>query len=222
MAANLREALKMLPFELEYRRKALVLADTPVVFVPIDEFSESNKETFYKYTLTGQDDNAVISTIIPELNTIALYSINKDLKQVLEDNFEDIKFSHTCTAVLKALYRRNFTGISRKLFCHFSEGRLDVYSFLQNRFKFANSYKIISSRDAVYFILHVWQQLAFDQQKDELHITGNMSNIEKTTNELQRYIRNVCMISPKAEFNRSPITDIQGIPYDLMAHFHHF
>lgn len=219
MVANLREALKTLPFGLEQRRRVLVLLDMPVVFVPADEFSESAKTIFYTHTLTGQDGNVVLSTVIPLLNAVALYGINKDLKQVFDDNFEDVRYSHTCIAVLNALYKRSFTGQSRKLFCHFHGRRLDIYSFGKNRFKFANSYDAVSPHDAVYFILHVWQQLAFDRQKDELHITGSVPDGDILIKELGRYVKNVCMISPKAEFNRSPVTDIKGMPYDLMAYF---
>lgn len=222
MAANMREALKALPFGLEHRRKVLVLADTPVVFIPADEFAEGNAEMFYMNTLTGMEGCAVMQTAIPGLNTVAVYSMNKDLKQVIEDNFDDVKFSHTCVAVLRALHKRSLAGGGRKLFCHFAGRRLDVYSFRQNRFRFANSYDTPSPRDAVYFILHVWQQLGFDPLKDELHITGGTPGTDTQAKELRRYIRNVCMLSPKAEFNRSAAADIEGMPYDLMALFHRF
>lgn len=219
MAANLREALKVLPFGLEHRRRALVLLDTPVVFVPADEFTEGTKETIYTNTLTGQEGNAVLYTALPALNAVAVYAVNKDLKLVIEDNFEDFKFSHTCIAVLNRLYKRSFAGPNRKLFCHFNGHNIGIYSFLQKRFKFANSYEAESTRDAAYFIMHVWQQLALDPQRDELHITGDIRERDMLAKELGKYIKNVCMINRKAEFNRSPVTAIEGMPYDLVAHF---
>jgi len=219
MAANLREALKVMPFGLEQRRRALVLLGTPVMFVPADEFAEGTKALFYTHTMTGQDDRTVLSTVIPELNAVAVYSVNRDLKTVADDNFEDVRYSHTCVAVTKVLYRRSFAGLSRRLFCHFGDGRLNIYSFGNSRIRFANSYEAASPRDAVYFMLHVWQMLALDRQRDELHITGEAPDRDMLAKELQRYVRNVCMISPKAEFNRSPVTGIKDMPYDLMAHY---
>lgn len=219
MAANLREALKTLPFALEHRRRALVLLDTPVVFVPTDEFTEDTKKLIYTHTLTGQEGNAVLHSVLPALNAVAVYAVNRDLKLVIEDNFEDFKFSHTCIAVINRMYKHNFTGTGRKLFCHFNGHNINVYSFLQKRFKFANSYDAESTRDAIYFIMHVWQQLALNQQKDDLHIVGDVRERDMLTKELGKYIRNVCMINRNAEFNRSPIASIEGMPYDLVAHF---
>ncbi|WP_288318742.1 DUF3822 family protein [Xylanibacter caecicola] len=221
MAANLREALKVLPFSLEQRRRATLIADTPPVFIPADEFDEDSAAALYTATITGQEGSAVLCARIPELNVVAAYAVSKDMKLVMEDNFEDVRFTHTCAAVLKALHRRNFSaGAGRRLFCHFHGMRLDVYAFRQNRMRFANSYEVPSPRDAVYFILHVWQQLAFDRLKDELHITGSTTDEDMLVRELHRYVRNVCRISAKAEFNRSPIADIEGMPYDLMAYYH--
>lgn len=220
MAANLREALKVLPFALEQRRRATLIADTTPLLIPADEFEEDSAEALYKATITGQEGSAVLAAHIPGLNAVAAYPVSKDMKLVMEDNFEDVRFTHTCVAVVKALHRRSFAGTGRKLFCHFHGRRLDIYAFRQNRIRFANSYDASSPRDAVYFILHVWQQLAFDRMKDELHITGAAADGDMMTKELHRYVRNVCRISPGAEFNRSPVTAVEGMPYDLMAYYH--
>ena len=37
--------------------------------------------------------------------------------------------------------------------------------------------------------------------------------------ELRRYLQNVYIINPSAEFNRAPVTKIKGMPFDLMALF---
>ena len=220
MAANLREALKVLPFALEQRRRATLIADTTPLFIPADEFAEDSAAALYTATITGQEGSAVLSAHIPELNVVAAYPVSKDMELVMEDNFEDVKFTHTSVAVLKVLHRRSFAGTGCKLFCHFHDRRLDIYAFRQNRIRFANSYDASSPRDAIYFILHVWQQLAFDNIKDELHITGSASDVDMIATRLGIYVRNVCRRSPRAEFNRSPVTAVEGMPYDLMAYYH--
>lgn len=219
MAANLREAFKEIDILHSGWQRAMVLLDSPVIMIPIDEFNENQKDMLYHYAITGHEGEVVMSSVLPSLNAVAVYSINKDLKLVIDDNFSDVRFAHVCESVWNHLYRRSFTGIRQKLYAYFHDKKLDVFSFQQNRFKFTNSFDTDLAPDAVYFILNVWKQLSFDNKRDELHLVGELPDRDTLTKELHTFIQNVYVINPKAEFNRAPITAIKNIPYDLITNF---
>lgn len=219
IAANLREALKAADILSVTWYRALVLLDSPVILIPIEEFDEAQKDVIYNHSITGQEGAVVLSSVIPMLNCVALYSISKDLKTVVEDNFGDVCFSHVCIPVWTHLNRRSYTGSNNKLFCYFYDKKLDVFSFRQNRFKFSNSFKVKHAHDASYFILYVWQQLSFNSKTDELHLVGDFAEREQLVEELREYLKNVYIINPTAEFNRASITQIKGIPYDIVTLF---
>ena len=233
-AANLREAFKagitqnndghVSEILKKNWQRALVMLDTPVLLVPIDEYFEEQDEesdkrdsTLYNHALTGHENDAILSTVLTTLNAVALCSINKDWKMVLNDHFEDIKYTPLCAPVWNNLYRRSFTGQRRKLYVYFHEKKMEVFSFLQNRFRFCNNFEANHTQDCVYFILYVWKQLGMDQQKDELHMVGTIPERETLLEELRKYLQNAYIINPTADFNRAPITNIKGIPYDLMT-----
>ena len=65
--------------------------------------------------------------------------------------------------------------------------------------------------------LYVWQQLNYNQERDELHLTGILEDKEELLKELRNYLRQVFVISPKAEFNRSEISKIEEIPFDMQT-----
>lgn len=219
MAANLREAFKEIDLAANGWSRAMVLIDSPVLMMPIDEFRDNLKETLYRHAIMGHDGETVMSVVLPSLNAVAVYSINKDLKLVLDDHFSDVRFTHVCAPVWEHLYRRSFTGVRQKLYAYFHDKRLDVFSFQQNRFRFTNSFDTNLVPDAVYFMLNVWKQLAFDNRRDELHLVGELPERDALTQELRSFIQNVYVINPKAEFNRAPITGINNLPYDLMTYF---
>lgn len=219
IAANLREALKKIDLLRNGWQRAAVLLDTPVLMIPVDEFGENKPEVLYRHTISGHEQDVILTTVLPSLNAVAVFPINKDLKVVIDDNFADVRFSHVCIPVWNHLYRRSFTGVRMKLYAYFHDKKLDVFSFRQNRFRFTNSFDTALAPDAVYFILNVWKQLAFDNKRDELHLVGDIPSREELTTELRSFIRNVYVVNPKAEFNRAPITEIQGLPYDLMTYF---
>lgn len=218
-AANLREAFRNNDLLASGWTRALMMVDTPVVMIPVEMFSEDLKDTYYHHAITGHESDLVMHTVIPSLNAVALYSFNKDLKTVADDHFDDVKFTHVCVPVWNHLHRRSFTGNRQKLFGYFHDKQLDICAFQQNRMKFQNSYAASHALDAVYFLLYVWKQLGLDQRRDELHLMGTLPDREKMTGELKKYLKNVFVNNPAGEYNRAPITQIKGIPYDLITHY---
>nr|MBP6528094.1 DUF3822 family protein [Prevotella sp.] len=70
-----------------------------------------------------------------------------------------------------------------------------------------------------YFMLYVWKQLGLDNREDELYLSGNIPDRDEITTELKQYVQKIYAVNPTAEFNRAPITQIKGLPFDLMTLF---
>ncbi|MCD8297840.1 MAG: DUF3822 family protein [Prevotella sp.] len=219
MAANLREALKEIDLLNNGWQRAEVLIDSPVLMIPVYLFDEKDKESLFHHAITGHDKESVLYNVLPSLNAVVVYSINKDLKLVIDDHFYDVRYTHVCVSVWNHLYRRSFTGVRMKLYAYFHDKKLDVFSFRQNRFRFTNSFDTNLAPDAVYFILNIWKQLAFNNKRDELHLAGEIPDRETLEIELRSFIHNVYVVNPQADFGNSPISEIKNMPYDLMAHF---
>ncbi len=217
MAANLREAFKEDNMLQDGYGRAQVLTDTPILLIPVEQFKDENKALLYHHAFPGHENDAILHTVLPDLNAVAVFSINKDLKLVLTDHFNDIRFLSTVFPVWKHLHKRSFTGVHNKLYGYFHDKQLDIFSFDKNRFKFSNTFKVNNAKDAVYFLLYVWKQLNLDVHHDELHLAGDVKEKEELLNTLKQYIRNVYIINPSAEFNRAPITQIKGLPFDLLT-----
>ena len=219
MAANLREALREIDLLRNGWQRAMVLIDSPVLMIPIEEYNDGLKDTLYNHAITGRESETVMSTVLPQLNAVAVYSINKDLKLVIDDHFSDVRFTHVCAPVWNHLFRRSFTGVRQKLYAYFHDKKMDVFSFQQNRFRFVNGFNTNLAPDAVYFLLNIWKQLAFDNRRDELHLVGELPDKDSLIQELHSFVQHVYVINPKAEVNRAPITDIKGLPYDLITYY---
>ena len=213
MAANLREALRgrtMPP-------RARVLLDSDVLMVPIEQFEETNMYQLHHHAFPDDEQDTVLYNVLPDLNAVAVFNINRDLKLVLDDNFADVRFVSAITPVWRHLHQRSFTGTRYKLYGYFHEQRLEVFSFQQNRFKFCNSFEATRAKDALYFLLYVWNQLQLDNRFDELHLVGEIPEQEWMTEELKQYLQKVYVINPSADFNRAPVTEIKGMPFDLQT-----
>lgn len=217
MAANLRQAFKESTLLQRGYQKVRVYLDSPILLVPIEEFHEEDIDVLYQHAFNSHNSDAILYRVQPELNAVAVFPINKDLKMVVEDNFKDVRFTPIMQPMCHYLHHRSFTGIHRKLYVYFHDKKLDVFGFEKNRFKFFNSFNAEHAKDALYFILYVWKQLGFNQMQDELHVSGNVPDKDWFLYNTKLYIKKTFILNPAAEFNRAPITEIKGLPFDLMA-----
>lgn len=219
MAANMREAFRTVSLLGEEYQRIQVLVDAPVLMVPVDLYQEQQKETLYFHSFPqATSANDVLANVLPDLNCVALYSVNRDLKMVIDDHFPgQAQFLCATIPVWHHLHQRSFTGIRNKLYGYFHDQRLDVFSFQQNRFKFCNSFDAQRRADSLYFLLYVWKQLNLQPEHDELHLVGAIPEAEELLKELRQYLKRAYIINPSADFNRSSVTQIEGMPYDLMT-----
>lgn len=218
MAANLREAFKTADLTAADAQRVQVLIDTPSMLVPIEHFEERETETLFDYSFpAGQEQRVVLYNVLPDLKAVCLFAINKDLRGVICDRYDDVQFIHAMTPIWRYLHQRSFTGHRGKLYGYFHGKQLDIFSFQQNRFKFCNSFEADHTNDALYYLLHVWKQLHLETEHDEMHIVGDVPEQEKLLQELKRYLHKAYVINPAADFLQAPATKIKSMPYDLMT-----
>ena len=224
MPANLREAFKSMDFLRQVPSKARLVIDGGVLMVPISLYDEEEARVMFDHAFPGHEQDVMFSSVLPELNAVAVSAVGKDLKLVVDDHFRDVIIMPAMTPVWNHLYRRSFIGTRQKLYGYFHERRLDVFGFQQNRFRFCKSYDVRHIRDAVFFLLFVWNSLKMNQRDDELHLVGDIfrggnagGEHDELLVELHKYLQKVYVINPSAEFNRAPVTEFKNMPFDLQA-----
>lgn len=220
MAANLRQAFRDEEMLADCGDKALLSVSSPVALVPVDEYMDVENydlDTVYNSTFIGYEQDVKVANVIPDLNCVAIFSVNKDLKMVIEDRFQDVRIQNVMQPVWGHLYKRSqLIGQRRKVYGYFHDRHIDIFSFQQRRFRFANRFDATRAHDALYFLLFVWKQLAMDSEEDELHLVGNTEHLEWLIQKLRQYVRRVYVINPMADLNRAPASLIEGIDYDMM------
>ena len=216
-AANLREAFGRSELLQSGYKNALALIDSPVMLVPQSEYAEEDRETLYRYCFGENAHDDIVATAIAELNAIAVFAINHDLRQVLEERFKQLRLMPLMQPVWLHLYRKNFTGIRPKLFAYFHDKRMEVFRFDHNRFRFANSFDATHAHDALYYLLFIWKQLGMDSENDELHIVGDITHEDWLRGKLSQYLQRSFVINQLKDFDGGVAAENGKLPYDLKA-----
>lgn len=219
MAANLREAFRSLPLLQQSYTHVLVMTDSPTLMVPTELFREEEQRTIFLHTFTGHEQDEVVNTVLPDLNCVVVFSINRDLKLVIDDHFQHPHYIAAVAPVWRHLHQRSYMGVRAKLYGYFHDRQLNIFSYGQNRFKFCNTFDARDAHDSLYYLLYVWKQLGLQAEHDEVHLVGDIPEQDWLMEELQKYIKRVYTINPAGDFNRSAVTQIEGMPYDLMTLF---
>ena len=217
MAANLREAFDVSELLKSGYRQARVMIDAPVLLVPIDEYDKDAARKLYFYTYSCRETDEVLSCVLPNLESVAVFAINKDLFDVIQGHFEQAESLPLCQPVWSYLHRRSFAGARSKMFVYFHEHKVEVFSFRQNRFRFCNTFCTEHVSDMVYYILHAWQVCGFNNEKDELYLAGNLPDAAELDRQLREFLQRVYAIRPTAEFNRAAMTRLKDMPFDLLT-----
>ena len=68
-----------------------------------------------------------------------------------------------------------------------------------------NTFNCKKTADKVYYLLYIWQQQGLSQEKDQLHLAGNIEDKEELLSELHKFLRNV-FVMPKP-----------NIPFDIQT-----
>ncbi len=218
MAANLRETFKNSDLLRKGTNGRLrVLIDSNVLMVPVELFAEHTMEEMHHHAFPRQEQDTTLYNVLPDLNAVAVFSMNKDLKLVLDDRYDNISIISAVAPVWRHLHQRSYTGSRLKLYVYFHEKRIDVFSFQQNRFKFCNSFDASRPADALYFMLYVWQQLQLRAKYDELCLVGDIIDQTWIVQQLKKYVQNVIVLQAQTDFSMHPVTAIKGVPYDLQT-----
>lgn len=217
IAANMREALKTATLPTQGYRTAQVMVESPVLMVPVEMFKEEECDALYKHSFDGIEHARILYNVLPYLNCVAVFPINKDLKMVIDEHFQSVSYIAALAPVWRYLHRRSFTGTRHKLYVYFHDGKADIFSYNQTRFKYCNQFRVQRANDAVYFILYAWKQLGLRPLHDEMHIVGTMPEKDVLLEKLKKYLQRVYVINPSGDFNRAAATKIENMPYDMMT-----
>lgn len=216
MAVNLREAFKTSELLRKAPLKATVIIDSPTMLVPIEEFQAEEMEEQFHMVFSSCKGEAIEMSVVPALKNMAVFSMSRDLKTVLNDHFEDLRIKPLMSSVWEYLLRRSYGSNNKKLYAYFHDGKMELCCFQRTRFAFVNTFEADSPENAIYFILGVWKQIGAMAKVDDLFICGTPALKDKMNGELKQFLARIFYINPAADFNRAPATQILNMPFDMM------
>ena len=219
MAANVKAFLAQTDeLKYTYRQINILIHTVRYTSVPLELFEDEQMETIYYQNFRKQNNEIVLCNVLGKSNVVVLFSIDKLTHLFLAEQFPNARFFSTISPQIEYLTSRSKLGNNNKLYANIHANSMDVLALDKGKLQLVHSYAVNNAGDCAYYLLNIWKQLTYDQEHDELHLTGdNIVYRQQLSEQLKQYLRRIFIINPQADFNTSHTARIEDIPFDIQS-----
>ena len=218
MAANVKAFLSATDeLKCQFKQINILVHSSRYTTVPLEFFEDEQMEKIFYHNLPTLSNEVVLCNVLGKSNAVVLFSLDKLTHVFLSEQFPEARFFSAISPQIEYFSYKSRQGNNYKIYSNIHPCSLDVLAFDKGRLLLVNSYTTPNTSDINYYLLNLWQQLKFNQERDELHLTGKADARKEVIPELQKYIRHVYNINPQAEFNNSVTSKIEDIPFDIQS-----
>lgn len=218
MAANVKSFLAATEeLKQKYRQINILVHSPRYTIVPLDIFEDESMDYIFYQNVRERRNEIVLCNVLSNSSSVIIFSLDKLTHVFLSEQFPGARFFSSVSPQIEHLTLRSKTGSEKKLYTNINRGSIDIIGFDKGKLQIVNTYSSPSSNDINYFILNIWQQLGFDQEKDELYITGLDEIRKEIMPYLKKYIKNLYGINPLSELKDSETKETDNIPFDIQS-----
>lgn len=218
MAANVKQFLSETE-EVKYpfRQTNILIHSTRYTVVPLELFEDEQMENIFYQNFAKINNEIILCNVLGKSNMVILFSMDKLTHLYLNERFPKVRFFSSVSPQIEYLASKSRLGNNRKLYANIQPQNIDVFCFENGKSLLLNTYSTANLQDKIYYLMNVWEQLKYDQERDEIHLTGLNQECCTLAESLRKYIRKVFIINPRAEFNQSETNRIEDIPFDIQS-----
>ena len=185
--------------------------------LPFELYEDEQMESLFYQNLQKVNNETVLCNILGKSNTVILFGLDKLTHLFFSEHFPTARFFAAVSPQIEYFSVKSRLGNNRKLYANLHPESVDLFAFDRGHPLLFNTFSASGVTDQCYYLLYAWKQLGYDQERDELHLTGQTPFRKEITEQLQQYIRKVFIINPQAEFNDSESSRIENVPFDIQS-----
>ena len=138
----------------------------------------------------------MLYNILRKNNVAVIFGIDKSAQTFLNEQYPEARFYSQSTPFIDYFSVKSRLGNSKKMYASIRKDGIDIYCFERGHLLLANSFECTHTEDRIYYLLYAWKQLEFNQERDELHLTGILLEKDVLMSELKKFILQVFIMNP--------------------------
>ena len=218
MAANAKAFLaETEELKRPFKQVNILIHSERYTVLPFELYEDEQMESLFYQNLQKVNNETVLCNILGKSNTVILFGLDKLTHLFFSEHFPTARFFAAVSPQIEYFSVKSRLGNNRKLYANLHPESVDLFAFDRGHPLLFNTFSASGVTDQCYYLLYAWKQLGYDQERDELHLTGQTPFRKEITEQLQQYIRKVFIINPQAEFNDSESSRIENVPFDIQS-----
>lgn len=190
----------------------------PAIQVPLEHFRKDEAANLLRLTYRNPQIGKIYYNILPHLEIAQVFTIAQNMEETLKRHLPNIRLYHSQTMILEKM--SGFADTEETcLFAYFQEKDLFIFGYTEQRLRYANTFKIETPENTLYYILSVCKELGIDGENGECFLIGPHEYKNKTADTLSKYVHSVKNATPINIFRSSALARNKRVPFDILALF---
>lgn len=218
MSVNVKEMLSSTEyFKRKYKKVDVIVDSSRFTIVPSELIDESKLEDIIYYNFQRISNEEVFLNKLNKSGEVIIFGFDKHAIQFLKEHFHDINVICSVASIADYFSQKSAICSNKRMYVDICQDNMKVFCYDNNKLLLINRYSCKENSDRIYYLLYIWKNLGFNKEKDFIILNGNVRRKDEMIKELQTFVPHVFNFLPKAEFNRSAISKIEALPFDMQT-----
>jgi hypothetical protein len=177
-----------------YKQVDIIAESTRFTALPLNLFDEKQTEFIFAYNHLKRENETILHNVLKKHNMALIFGMDEYAHQFLTKQYSHrARFYSQVTPLVDyfSTIGEEENILSKKMYIYLHEKYIDICCLGYKRIIYLNSFECKHTEDCLYYALHLWKQIGFNQKADDLYFAGTMPDKKKLIKELKRYILNV-------------------------------
>jgi hypothetical protein len=209
-----------LPHE-DFHAVKVAFSNSLTTLVPNAVFSSKETVTYLEKSFRIPYNHYLLTNELLPLRCQNIYATPIPIYNLLQDAYNQVEYFHVATLLLSVWQEQAVNFQKKTVFVNVYTNYFQVGVFEREKLFLFNTYEYKASKDFLYFVLLVFDQLKLDPEQVPLFLSGDIMQQSEICNLLYRYIKTVTFLKRTTAYTFTKELDElpQHFNYDLFAFY---
>jgi hypothetical protein len=190
-------------FSTEYKSVTIIYVTFKSTLVPEAIFEKELATKFLSFNHALDFDDVVEYSFIRNGLVYCLFAVPRWLKECVSDRFKTARFNHQTTSLIDSILMINKNKTSKKkLYVNVQKDFFDVILIDGDNLVLSNSFCYLNSKDFMYFLMNIYEQLKLNPEINELTFMGQIDYDSDLLIQAKLFVKNINFVSYRDELQR--------------------
>jgi len=190
-------------FSVEFKSVKILFVTNKSTLVPEAVFEKELAPKFLNFNHTLDFDDSVEYSFIRNGSMYSVFAIPQWLKDIAVERFRNANFMHQTTPLIESILMINKNKVSKKkLYVNVEKDFFDVIVIDGDSLVLSNSFAYSNSKDFMYFLMNIYEQLKLNPEINELTFMGQIGYESELLIQAKLFVKNINFVSYRDELQR--------------------